>query len=129
MEIMSQQFRPEFLGRLTEIVPFAPITETMAQNIFNVQLKSLKTALDKQHITLQLSEQATRALSLMGFTPRYGARPLAGVIRGQLRRPLSRKIISGAIGTGDTVELDVDEQNELKWTIGPKAIAHPAGEL
>jgi ATP-dependent Clp protease ATP-binding subunit ClpA len=117
MEIMSQHFRPEFLGRLTEIVPFAPITETMAQNIFNVQLKTLKTALEKQHITLQLSEQATRALSLMGFTPRYGARPLAGVIRGQLRRPLSRKIISGAIGAGDTVQLDVDEQNELKWTI------------
>jgi len=128
MEIMAQHFRPEFLGRLTEIIPFSPITETMAQNIFNVQLRTLKTALEKQHITLELSERATRALSLMGFTPRYGARPLAGVIRGQLRRPLSRKIISGAIGAGDTVLLDIDEQNEFTWTVGPKAIEHPAVE-
>lgn len=117
MEIMARHFRPEFLGRLTEIVPFAPITESMAENIFKVQLKALTTALEKQHITLQLSEKATRLLAVTGFTPRYGARPLAGVIRGQLRRPLSKKIISGAIGAGSTVFLDADEKGELVWTI------------
>ena len=117
MEIMASKFRPEFLGRLTEIVPFSPITATMAENIFKVQLKGLTTALEKQHITLQLSERATRLLSLMGFTPQYGARPLAGVIRGQLRRPLSKKIISGAILPGNTVFLDTNELDELVWTI------------
>lgn len=117
MEIMAQHFRPEFLGRLTEIVPFAPITETMAENIFRVQLKTLTEALDKQHIGLQLTDNVVRVLSQQGFSPRYGARPLAGVIRGQLRRPLSRKIISGAIGAGSTVLLDVDDNNELIWTI------------
>jgi ATP-dependent Clp protease ATP-binding subunit ClpA len=117
MEIMAQHFRPEFLGRLTEIVPFAPITETIAENIFRVQLKTLTEALEKQHIGLRLSSDVVRALSLQGFSPRYGARPLAGVIRGQLRRPLSRKIISGAIGAGNTVVVDVDENNELTWII------------
>ena len=117
MEIMAQHFRPEFLGRLTEIVPFAPITETIAENIFRVQLKTLTEALDKQHIGLRLSDAVVRVLSQQGFSPRYGARPLAGVIRGQLRRPLSRKIISGAIGAGSTVVLDVDDNNELTWTI------------
>lgn len=117
MEIMARHFRPEFLGRLTEILPFSPITETMAENIFKVQLKVLTAALEKQHISLRLSEEVTRRLSLMGFTPRYGARPLAGVIRGQLRRPLSKKIISGAIGAGSTVLLDADEKGELVWTI------------
>ena len=117
MEVMGQHFRPEFLGRLTEILPFSPITETMAENIFKVQLKVLTAALEKQHISLQLSDDATRCLSQMGFSPRYGARPLAGVIRGQLRRPLSRKIISGAIGAGSTVLLDADGKGELVWTI------------
>jgi ATP-dependent Clp protease ATP-binding subunit ClpB len=115
MEIMAQHFRPEFLGRLTEIVPFAPMTETMVQNILQVQLQSLYTALEKQGITVSISEKASLALARMGFTPRYGARPLAGVIRSQLRKPLSRRIISGELSRGSTLQLDVNELEELVW--------------
>jgi ATP-dependent Clp protease ATP-binding subunit ClpB len=114
---MSQHFRPEFLGRLTEIIPFAPMTENMVANIFKVQLRSLMTALERQHIRLSISDNAAKVLSLMGFTPKYGARPLSGVIRSQLRRPLSRKIISGAIGPGSSVLLDTDGNEELIWKI------------
>jgi ATP-dependent Clp protease ATP-binding subunit ClpB len=103
METMGQYFRPEFLGRLTEIIPFAPMTEQMIQNILNIQLKSLFTALEKQGIKLSITDTAMKQLALSGFTPKYGARPLSGVIRTQLRRPLSRKIISGEIGTGTDI--------------------------
>ena len=116
MEIMGQHFRPEFLGRLTEIVPFAPMTEEMVQNILQVQLRTLYAALEKQGITLSLSAAAASLLAQMGFTPKYGARPLTGVIRSQLRRPLSRKIISGEIQTGSTVTLDA-AAGELVWTV------------
>ncbi|MEO5684609.1 MAG: ATP-dependent Clp protease ATP-binding subunit [Chitinophagaceae bacterium] len=119
MEIMAQHFRPEFLGRLTEIVPFAPMTEKMVQNILQVQLKTLYAALEKQGIALSISDTAAAVLSQMGFTPKYGARPLTGVIRSQLRRPLSRKIISGEIQPGNAVTLDTDKNNELLWTIKP----------
>lgn len=117
MEIMAQYFRPEFLGRLTEIVPFTPMTETMVQNILQVQLKSLYSALEKQGITLQISENASTELAKMGFTPKYGARPLTGVIRSQLRRPLSRKIISGEIQPGDKIVLEKGNNTELEWII------------
>jgi ATP-dependent Clp protease ATP-binding subunit ClpB len=117
MEIMGQHFRPEFLGRLTEILPFAPMTETMVRNILNIQLKSLFSALEKQEITIALSEKASGLLAQLGFTPKYGARPLSGVIRSYLRRPLSRKIISGEVAAGSHINLDVDEKNELVWAI------------
>ena len=117
MEIMSQHFRPEFLGRLTEIVPFAPMNETMVQNILKVQLKSLYAALEKQGIALTISEPAAILLAQMGFTPKYGARPLGGVIRSQLRRPLSRKIISGEIRPGNKILLTTGNNNELEWII------------
>ncbi|MEP7277791.1 MAG: ATP-dependent Clp protease ATP-binding subunit [Bacteroidota bacterium] len=117
MEIMSQHFRPEFLGRLTEIVPFAPMTEQMVQNILQVQLKTLYAALEKQGIRLSISEKAGKVLAQMGFTPKYGARPLTGVIRSQLRRPLSRKIISGEIQAGSTVSLETDNKEELVWKV------------
>jgi ATP-dependent Clp protease ATP-binding subunit ClpA len=117
MEIMSQHFRPEFLGRLTEIIPFAPMNETMVQNILKVQLKSLYAALEKQGIALTISAPAATLLAQMGFTPKYGARPLGGVIRSQLRRPLSRKIISGEIQPGNKISLATGNNNELEWII------------
>ena len=117
MEIMTSYFRPEFLGRLTEIIPFAPMNTEMVQNILHIQMKTLFTALEKQGIQLSVTDRASKQLAQMGFTPKYGARPLATVIRSQLRRPLSRKIINGEITQGSTVNLDIDANNELVWKI------------
>jgi ATP-dependent Clp protease ATP-binding subunit ClpB len=115
MEIMGAHFRPEFLGRLTEILPFGPINEETVESIFNLQLKQLEKALDKQDITLKLTEGTRRALALEGFTPRYGARPLRAVIRNRLRRPISRMIISQAVIKGQTIVAHMqDGELELK---------------
>jgi ATP-dependent Clp protease ATP-binding subunit ClpA len=115
MEIMTRHFRPEFLARLTEIVPFSPITEKMVLNIFNIQLKGLLKMLERQGIELEISDKAKEHFALLGFTPRYGARPLSGVIRTQLRRPLSRKIISGELNKGDKIFLDLDKNKSVIW--------------
>jgi len=115
LEIMSQHFRPEFLGRLTEIVPFAPMNESMVQKILQIQLAGLYATLQKQGISLTVSPQAAGLLAQLGFTPRYGARPLTAVVRSQLRRPLSRKIISGEIHAGSNISLEVDANNEFCW--------------
>ena len=117
MDIMGKYFRPEFLARLTEIVPFAPISEQIVLNIFNIQLKSLLEPLDKQGITFNISANAREYLAKTGFTPKYGARPLKSVIRNQLRRPISKMIITGQVGKGDVINLDIDEKKELKWEI------------
>ncbi|WP_375443593.1 ATP-dependent Clp protease ATP-binding subunit [uncultured Fibrella sp.] len=118
MDIMGRFFRPEFLGRLTEIIPFLPISEAAVMSIFNIQLKPLLTALAKQGITLTISDEARRQLALEGYTPKYGARPLRGVIRNRLRRPLSRMIVSGEISKGSSLSLTVNESDELVWGIG-----------
>jgi ATP-dependent Clp protease ATP-binding subunit ClpB len=117
MEIMARNFRPEFLARVTEIVPFAPITENNVVKIFNIHLKKLWETLHKQGITLHVSETAVKFLALSGFTPKYGARPLTGVIRNQLRRPFSRLIISGKVKKGSVVNIDISNTQELIWDI------------
>jgi ATP-dependent Clp protease ATP-binding subunit ClpB len=118
MEIMSNYFRPEFLGRLTEICPFAPMTNEMVERILNIQLRGLYSSLEKQGISLQLTDAAKKHLAVMGFAPQYGARPLAGVIRNNLRRPLSRKIISGEAGAAgaSALTLDVDATGNFIWS-------------
>ncbi|GAA4737566.1 ATP-dependent Clp protease ATP-binding subunit [Flavisolibacter ginsenosidimutans] len=116
MEIMTKYFRPEFLARLTEIVPFAPISENSIVRIFDIQMKSLLEALDKQGIRLQLSDEAKKHLALNGFTPKYGARQISGVIRQQLRRPISKYIIAGDVKRGGTVNVGL-ENTILAWNI------------
>ncbi len=115
MEIMSGYFRPEFLARVTEIVPFAPIVEENVVKIFDIHLKKLLATLEKQGITLEVTDAAKKHLALSGFTPKYGARPLTGVIRNQLRRPISRMIIAGKVEKGSVLKADVNEENEIIW--------------
>ncbi len=116
MEIMTKYFRPEFLARLTEIVPFAPISEKSIVRIFEIQMKSLLEALDKQGIGFTISDEAKKYLALNGFTPKYGARQISSVIRNQLRRPISKYIISGELKKNNTVHIDIKGE-ELTWNI------------
>lgn len=117
MEMMSGYFRPEFLARLSEIVPFAPISEDMLLQIFNIQMKSLHAPLEKQGITLEMDAETARILAGKGFTPKYGARQVAGVIRNYLRRPISRFIISGKIARGSRLAVTLNENGELVWSM------------
>jgi ATP-dependent Clp protease ATP-binding subunit ClpB len=117
MEIMSDYFRPEFLGRLTEIVPFAPISKEMIVKILDIHLSGLFKLLELQGIDLTIDDKAREKLAMSGFTPKYGARPLIGIIRSELRRPLSRKIITGEISRGSKVGISLDKEGEISWNI------------
>lgn len=114
-ELMEGHFRPEFLGRLTEIIPFAPISEENVVKIFEIHLKNLFKSLEVLGIELNIEQEAKEMLAKSGFTPKYGARPLIGVIRNKLRKPLSKKIISGEIERGAIINLKLDKNKELIW--------------
>ena len=115
LEIMSKYFRPEFLARVTEIVPFAPVSRENVVRIFNIHLKPLVKQLEQMGITLKVTAAAEEHLANLGFTPKYGVRPLKGVIRTALRKPLSRMIVNNEITKGDTIEATLNEQQELVW--------------
>jgi ATP-dependent Clp protease ATP-binding subunit ClpA len=117
MEMMGDWFRPEFLARLTEIIPFSPISEDMLLQIFNIQLQSLYAPLEKQGIMLEIDEDTKATLAHRGFTPEYGARQIAGVIRNCLRRPVSRLIIGGKVAKGGKVIAKINDNGELEWNI------------
>ena len=121
MEIMARYFRPEFLARVTEIIPFAPVSKENVVRIFNIHLKPLLKQLEQQGISLSVTEAAQEHLANLGFTPKYGVRPLKGAIRTALRKPLSRMIINQEIKNGDKVTVGVQENEgvkELDWVIG-----------
>lgn len=118
LEVMQGQFRPEFLARLTEIVPFSPITEEMIDRIFDIHIKNLLKTLQEQNIGLEIDETARKYVTKVGFNAHYGARPILGIIRKEIRRPLSKLIISGDINTGDKVTMKYDEEKkQILWDI------------
>jgi ATP-dependent Clp protease ATP-binding subunit ClpA len=118
LEVMQGYFRPEFLARLTEIVPFAPINEKIVTMIFNIHLKSLLKTLNEQDIKLTVDDKAVHKIAMSGFNAQYGARPILGILRKDIRRPLSKMIIAGELNSGDSVMLTIDdEKDELKWNI------------
>ena len=140
LEVMQGNFRPEFLARLTEIVPFSPITEEMIDRIFDIHIKNLLKTLNEQNIKLVIDESARKYVTKVGFNAHYGARPILGIIRKEIRRPLSKLIIAGTVAPGDTVTMKYDEeQKQIIWDIdspdepeapaeaeAPKAPAAPA---
>jgi len=119
---MARYFRPEFLGRLTEIVPFGPIQQENVVKIFDIHLQHLLQMLGQQQISFLISDAAREHLATLGYSPQYGARPLKEVIRSRLRKPLSRMIIEGTLQKNMEVSLDLDEQGELKWLINTPVI-------
>ncbi len=120
MDIMQGFFRPEFLARLTEIVPFSPITDKTVTAIFDIHLKGLLKLLAEQDITLELTPEARETIALRGYNQQYGARPVIGVIRKELRHPISKMMIAGKVKAGDHITVGVDKDGNATFDITQK---------
>ena len=117
MDIMQGYFRPEFLARLTQIVPFSPITDKTVAQIFDIHMKGLLKLLGEQNITLELTPEARQTIALRGYNQQYGARPVLGIIRKELRHPISKMMIAGKIKSGDHIIVGLDESENPTFDI------------
>jgi ATP-dependent Clp protease ATP-binding subunit ClpB len=105
MSAVRKRFRPEFLNRLDEIVLFRRLSRSVMPAIVDIEFRALAQTLAAQHITLQLDPSAREWLAKAGYDPTYGARPLRRVIQRGLHRKLSRMLLDGAVGVGNTVRV------------------------
>lgn len=114
--MIEKRFKPEFLGRLSEIIPFSPITREIVLMIFDIHLKNLLKTLNEMNIHLNISEEAREHLALSEFSSELGARPILGIIRNEIRRPLSKLLISGKVIPGSEVNLSYRE-GKVCWDL------------
>ena len=117
MDIMQGYFRPEFLARLTEIVPFSPITDKTVTAIFDIHMKGLLKLLGEQDITLELTPEARQTIALRGYNQQYGARPVLGIIRKELRHPISKMMIAGKIKPGDHIKVVITKDGTTDFEV------------
>lgn len=109
-EAIKATFTPEFINRIDSTVLFQRLEKEQISGIVDIQLDALKPILKDRQLTLEVSDAAKFELSDLGYDPAYGARPLKRVIREQVLEPLSEMLIEGKVGTGDTVEVGLDEE-------------------
>ena len=108
MDIVSLQFRPEFINRIDESVVFHPLRKEEIRSIATIQIQHLKDRLAEREIDLEITDQALDLLGDIGFDPAYGARPLKRAIQTRLENPLANEILSGHFVSGDKVKIDAE---------------------
>lgn len=109
MEIVKKTFRPEFLNRLDEIIIFHKLMPTHISKIVDIQLSKLENNLSKHNIKLNLDKKAREWLSIEGYDPIYGARPLKRLIQKEIQNQLAKKLIAGEIKDGDEVKITLED--------------------
>ncbi|MGJ6980279.1 ATP-dependent chaperone ClpB [Aestuariimicrobium soli] len=109
MGVVRQNFRPEFLNRLDDVVFFDPLTTADLTRIVDTNLVKVNKRLAERRITIDVTPGAKDWLAATGFDPVYGARPLRRLIQTTLEDALARKLLAGEVADGDTVLVDVND--------------------
>jgi len=104
MEVVRENFRPEFINRIDDICVFHPLGQAQIRVIVDIQLGQLKKRLLDRNLELTLDASALDRLSEAGYDPVYGARPLKRAIQQQVENPLAQAILSGKFLPGDRIE-------------------------
>ena len=103
--VIKSHFRPEFINRLDEILPFLPLQETDMEQIVHIQLEEVKKRLQDKEMTLDISQEVIAHLAQIGYDPVFGARPLKRLIQHEVVNLLSNALLKGDIQHGQTVSL------------------------
>jgi ATP-dependent Clp protease ATP-binding subunit ClpB len=109
---LHNYFRPEFLNRIDEIIIFQNLTQKELNKIIDIQIKAFESRLAERKIHVELTAKARDFISLKGYDPAFGARPLKRAVQTYLLNPLSSKLISGEFKEGDNITVDVPEKDK-----------------
>ena len=93
----ERAFAPEFLNRIDEVILFAPLSESNAEQIVQLEVQALRKRLERLGYRLRLTPTALRELAQKGFSARYGARAIRRTIVSEIEEPLASMIVAGEI--------------------------------
>ena len=113
LELLRRQLRPEFLNRIDEIVMFNPLRKTDIRSIVEIQFSNIKHLVERNNdVTLRITDEAMDWLGEKGFDPVFGARPLKRLMQRELTNKLAEEILSGWIGDGAVVIVDLSRDGD-----------------
>jgi ATP-dependent Clp protease ATP-binding subunit ClpB len=112
METMKENFKPEFLNRIDEIIIYHALSLERIKQIVGIQLKSLEERVAARNLKLVVTDKAREFIAHDGYDPSFGARPLKRTIQRRIQDPLALMILEGKFMDGDIVKVDIDMQGQ-----------------
>ncbi|MCP4503734.1 MAG: AAA domain-containing protein [Deltaproteobacteria bacterium] len=112
MVSLRKNFRPEFLGRIDEVIMFHGLTRGNIEAIADIQFRKLEKLLNGKKLNFKFTTDGRTFVVDQGFEPAYGARPLRRAIQRHLQDPLSLAILEGRFEEGDTIEVFLNEAGD-----------------
>jgi ATP-dependent Clp protease ATP-binding subunit ClpB len=125
MGVVRKTFKPEFLNRLDDVILFEALSTAELSEIVDLQVARMAKRLADRRLTLTVTPAAREWLSVTGFDPVYGARPLRRLIQSAIGDKLARGLLSGDIADGDTVTVDLDQESDSLTTRSARLPAVP----
>jgi ATP-dependent Clp protease ATP-binding subunit ClpB len=117
LEVLRQQFRPEFLNRIDDIIVFNSLTREHLGLIVEIQLRNIEKLLKDRKLKLEVTQAAKDRLIAEGYDPQYGARPMRRAIQRLIQDPLALKLVNGEFKESDTVLVDAGTaEGELEFS-------------
>jgi len=128
-EAIKKLFTPEFRNRLDAVIPFAPLGPEVVARVVDKFVLQLEGQLIDRNVTISLTDAARSWLAERGYTPEFGARPLARVIQEQIKQPLAEELLFGKLKKGGHVKVRLSE-GKLVFDLesadpGPKKLPKP----
>lgn len=120
---LRENFKPEFLNRIDDIVVFHQLGREQIREIIEVQLERLRQMLGERNIQIALDDSAKELLAQEGYDPSYGARPLKRAIQQMIQNPLAVKLLKGEIAAGQTIKVSADGDQLIFTPDGVSATA------
>jgi ATP-dependent Clp protease ATP-binding subunit ClpC len=133
---LKKAFRPEFLNRIDEIIIFHGLTQEHVMQIVDLQMRAVAERLADHGVKIELTDAARRWLAKEGYDPQFGARPVRRTLERHVENPLAKRLLSGEFQEGDTIVVDVRENEDGKTEPifaarppEPIAVELPLGEI
>jgi ATP-dependent Clp protease ATP-binding subunit ClpC len=119
---LKNRVRPEFLNRLDASVVFHSLGREELRNIVDLMLGQISGSLKEKNITINVTDAAKDLLGTKGYDPVFGARPLRRVIQNMLEDQLSDAILRGEFQSGDTIEIDCEDDHLVMHPLVHEAV-------
>ncbi|OGT57442.1 MAG: ATP-dependent chaperone ClpB [Gammaproteobacteria bacterium RIFCSPHIGHO2_12_FULL_42_10] len=111
MGVVGKHFRPEFINRIDEIVVFHPLDQAQIKKIASIELNHLRERLKERGLNLDVQEEVMDYLTVTGYDPVYGARPLKRAIQQYVENPLAQEILGGHYLPGETIKVGMKDEH------------------
>ena len=116
-EALRSTFRPEFLNRIDDIITFNALSISAMEPIVELQLNDVRDRLAARRITLDVTPAAMEHLSIDGYDPIFGARPLKRLIQREIVDRIAEKVVQGTLRDRSHVLIDINAEGDYECTV------------